>query len=75
MYVLTLPICCGVISALEADTFLANCPANSCTSGMFEVIPEKERKEKREREKSRRRGGVLLNTEKRREKSGKSVRG
>ena len=61
IYVLTLPICCGVISALEADTFFANCPASSCTSGMFEVIPEKERKEnreKRKREKERREGDV-----------------
>lgn len=41
------PICSGLNSALEADTFLANSPASSCTSGTLEVIPRGIEKEKR----------------------------
>mmetsp|Transcript_9646 Transcript_9646/g.9442 ORF Transcript_9646/g.9442 Transcript_9646/m.9442 type:complete len:223 (+) Transcript_9646:1159-1827(+) len=34
-----LPISEGVKITADADTFLANCPASSCTSGTFDVIP------------------------------------
>jgi hypothetical protein len=48
--VLTRPICSGLRSALEDDTFLASSPASSCTSGTLDVMPvsgEKERSDGR----------------------------